>query len=176
MSVILDASSPEHPYTAAFDDNGTVYVSGALSVDTEGNPVGGRRESLNAAVETLRRRLGTVGLGLEHVVKAKNHVTDVTLRLEANELFIDSFSVRHPARTFVGVTALPDGSMVEIDTIARRPEPQAEETRASTCPTKVTPIARNHKKSKTCASTRCSGSSVWAATRPRGRCCTATGT
>lgn len=111
----------EHPYTAAFDDQGTVHVSGALSVDVTGTAVHGRREALDAALEVLRGRLRTVGLDLRHVVKTTYFVTDITLRDEANEHFVKAFAEPRPARSFVGVDALPYGASVEIEAIARRP-------------------------------------------------------
>lgn len=110
----------EHPYSEAFDDHGTVYVSGALSVDVNGKAVSGRAEALDAAMKTLRRRLGTVGLDLEHVVKTTYYVTDVSLRTEANEHYAATFASPRPARTFVEVSALPYGATVEIEAVARR--------------------------------------------------------
>ena len=112
--------SAEHPYSAAYDDGGTVYVSGALSVDAEGLAVSGRRPALDAAVAKLRSRLGTVGLDLPDVVKTTYFVTDVTLRDEANEQYCEIFAEPRPARSFVEVTRLPYDATVEIEAVARR--------------------------------------------------------
>lgn len=117
----------EHPYSPAFDDRGTVYVSGALSVDQAGRAVVGRREALDAALVKLCQRLGTVGLDAVHVVKLTYFVTDVTLRDEANQQFVDTFGATRPARSFVEVRALPYGCSVEIEAIARRPESREAE-------------------------------------------------
>ena len=114
-------SEAEHPYTEAYEIDGVVYVSGALSVDATGAVVGGRRDALDAALEKLRVRLGTVGLGLESVVKTTYFVTDVTLRDEANEQYLETFAVPRPARSFVEVNRLPYGASVEIEAVARRP-------------------------------------------------------
>lgn len=112
----------EHPYTAAYETtDGVVYVSGALSVDAAGVAVGGRREALDAALAKLVERLGTVGLGLEHVAKATYFVTDVSLRTEANAQFLDVFDAPRPARSFVEVSALPYGATVEVEAVAHRP-------------------------------------------------------
>ena len=113
----------EHPYTEAYDDGGVVYVSGALSVDPDGSVVGGRRPALDAALEKLRFRLGTVGLDLADVVKTTYFVTDVSLRDEANEQFVDAFAEPRPARSFVEVSRLPYGATVEIEAVARRGRP-----------------------------------------------------
>jgi 2-iminobutanoate/2-iminopropanoate deaminase len=112
--------SAEHPYSAAYDDHGIVYVSGALSVDAEGRAVPGRRPALEAAVAKLRQRLGTVGLDLPDVVKTTYFVTDVTLREEANVHYSEIFAEPRPARSFVEVSRLPYGATVEIEAVARR--------------------------------------------------------
>lgn len=110
----------EHPYSPAYDDNGVVYVSGALSVDREGRAVDGRRPALEAAVAKLRERLATVGLDLPDVVKTTYFVTDVTLRDEANVHYSEIFAEPRPARSFVEVSRLPYGATVEIEAVARR--------------------------------------------------------
>lgn len=114
------ATETAHPYSPAFDADGTVYVSGALSVDEQGVAVPGRRAALDAALANLTARLATVGLGLEHVVKTTYFATDVTLRDEANEQYAEVFTAPRPARSFVGVSALPYGATVEIEAVARR--------------------------------------------------------
>lgn len=113
-------SEAQHPYTEAYEIDGVVYVSGALSVDATGAVVGGRRDALDAALEKLRVRLGTVGLGLESVVKTTYFVTDVTLRDEANEQYLETFEAPRPARSFVEVSRLPYGASVEIEAVAQR--------------------------------------------------------
>lgn len=112
--------TPEHPYSEAFEHNGIIYVSGALSVDPEGVVVDGRHESLAAAMERLSYRLGTVGADLADVVKVTYFVTDVSLREEANAHFADTFAAPRPARSFVEVSALPYGASVEIEAVAHR--------------------------------------------------------
>jgi enamine deaminase RidA (YjgF/YER057c/UK114 family) len=113
------ATTAEHPYTAAYESQGVVYVSGALSVDPNGAVVRGRRRALDAALSKLAERLATVGLGLEDVVKTTYFVTDVTLRDEANAQYIAAFAEPRPARSFVEVSRLPYGATVEIEAVAR---------------------------------------------------------
>lgn len=111
-----------HPYSPALAAGGLVYVSGALSVDPDGVAVGGRIPALDAAMERLAERLGTVGAGLADVVKTTYFVTDITLRDEANEQFERVFSPPRPTRSFVGVAALPYGATVEIEAVALAPQ------------------------------------------------------
>jgi regulator of ribonuclease activity A len=109
----------DHPYRAAVVAGGLVHVSGALGVDAAGRAVPGRREALAAAMDRLAERLGTVGAGLDDLVKCTYYVTDVSLRAEANDQYRRLFPVDPPARTFVEVAALPYGASVEIDALAR---------------------------------------------------------
>ncbi|MGC5164686.1 RidA family protein [Rhodococcus sp. 105337] len=109
-----------HPYSPAFEKAGFGFVSGALSIDTDGVAVEGRREALQAAVDRLSERLATVHMTLEDVVKTTYFVTDVSLRDEANAHYETVFSEPRPARSFVQVAALPYGATVEIEAIAHK--------------------------------------------------------
>lgn len=108
----------DHPYAPAKRVVNHIFVSGALSVDRDYQPVQGRNEAMAAALERMRERLATAGGKLEDVVKLTYFVTDVTLREEANEQFREHFMASRPARSFVEASALPYGASVEIDAIA----------------------------------------------------------
>lgn len=120
MTSSISSTQPtvDHPYSPAVVAGGMVYVSGALSVDTAGRPVAGRRDALDAALARLAERLGTVGARIEDIVRATYYVTDISLRDEANEQYLEVFSQPRPARSFIGVASLPYGSTVEIEAVA----------------------------------------------------------
>jgi 2-iminobutanoate/2-iminopropanoate deaminase len=107
-----------HPYSPAFAVGELAFVSGALSVDPDGQAVGGRTEAIQAAVDRLTERLATVGMQLADVVKTTYFVTDISLRQEANAHYEEIFAEPRPARSFVEVAALPYGATVEIEAIA----------------------------------------------------------
>ncbi|MGP6174361.1 RidA family protein [Corynebacterium sp. A21] len=107
-----------HPYSPAKRVGNHIYVSGALSVDRDYQPVDGRREALDAALERMTERLATAGGELKDLVKLTYFVTDLSLREEANQQFLDHFLDARPARTFLEASALPYGASVEIDAIA----------------------------------------------------------
>lgn len=107
-----------HPYSPAYEIEGFGFVSGALSIDTDGIAVGGRTEAIEAAMERLTERLDTIGMTLSQVVKTTYFVTDVSLREEANKHYEKTFAEPRPARSFVEVSALPYGATVEIEAIA----------------------------------------------------------
>jgi enamine deaminase RidA (YjgF/YER057c/UK114 family) len=111
----------QHPYSLAFERDGIVYVSGAAAIDDDHNPILGDRECIEAAFDAVNRRLGEVGLGLEHVVKTTFFVTDISLRDEANRQYAERFpNEPRPARTFVEVSGIPYGARVALEAIAHR--------------------------------------------------------
>jgi enamine deaminase RidA (YjgF/YER057c/UK114 family) len=112
-------SDPQHPYSDAVVANGLVFVSGSLPLDADGAVVPGGRAAMDAAMEQLKQRMATVGVGLADVVKLTYFVTDMALRDLANEQFIELWSEPRPARTVVGVAELPRGVVVEIDAVAK---------------------------------------------------------
>lgn len=111
-------SNPQHPYSPAKRVGDHVYVSGALSVDKNYQPVEGEEAALQAALDRMSERLATVGAQLSDVVKLTYFVTDVAVRDKANEQFLVHFAEARPARTFVEVSGLPYGATIEIDAIA----------------------------------------------------------
>jgi enamine deaminase RidA (YjgF/YER057c/UK114 family) len=113
-------ATADHPYSLAYERDGIVYVSGAVGVDENHEPVLGDRECLDAAMDAVRRRLESLGLGLAAIAKASYFVTDVSLRDHANAQFVELFDNPRPARTFVEVAALPYGARVAIEAVAHR--------------------------------------------------------
>lgn len=109
-----------HPYSPAYAVAGFGFVSGALSVDPQGQAVEGRMAAIEAATERMTERLATIDMGLADVVKLTYFATDVTLRDEANEHFERTYAEPRPARSFVEVSGLPYGATVEIEATAYR--------------------------------------------------------
>lgn len=89
--------SNDHPYSPAKRVGNFIFVSGALSVDKDYQPVVGRKEAVDAALERMRERLATAGGELKDVVKLTYFVTDISLREECNEQFREHFleAARH---------------------------------------------------------------------------------
>lgn len=108
----------DHPYSEAVRRGAFVFASGSLPLDEQGGIVGGRRPALDAALRTLERRLASAGAGLDEVVSLTYFVTDISLRDEANDQFVEAFRDPRPARNFVGVADLPYEATVEITAIA----------------------------------------------------------
>lgn len=114
------STDPNHPYSDAVEAAGLVFVSGSLPFAKDRSIVPGGRAALDAAIDTMVARLATVGAALGDVVKLTYFVTDIRLRDVANEQFLDLWQAPRPARSVVGVSELPYGSVVEIDAVARK--------------------------------------------------------
>ena len=89
------------PYSQAIEDGGFVFTSGVLPID----PVTG---------EIYK------GCTLKNVVKTNVFLTDLTQFAEMNEVYASFFKENPPARSTIQVVALPKGSAVEIEAIAKK--------------------------------------------------------
>jgi 2-iminobutanoate/2-iminopropanoate deaminase len=111
------------PYSQAIDSDGFVFLSGQTPVDpATGKLVDG---DVGAQVEQSFRNLFNVlaaaGLGPDDVVKATVYLTNMSDFAKMNGAYERQFAAPYPARTTIGVAALPLGANVEIELIARRP-------------------------------------------------------
>ncbi|MDF1605863.1 Rid family detoxifying hydrolase [Nocardioides sp. YIM 152315] len=114
-----DAPSAVGPYVQAVAHAGLLYCSGALPID----PQSGDLDNENVAAEVARSlaNLAAVcaeaGTGLDRTVRTSIYTTRLDLFGEINAVYADHFPDRVPARTTIGVAALPLGAVVEIDAI-----------------------------------------------------------
>ena len=124
--MVAGAPSPVAPFSHAVESGGWCFVTGQMPTDPEDDarPLAPDIEGQTVRVmENLKIVLG----GLEHVLQARIYLT----RFEEdyarmNAVYASYFPAdRRPARTCIGVTALARGARVEIDLLARRPEPTA---------------------------------------------------
>ncbi len=126
--MIPGAPRPVAPFSHAVEADGWVFLTGQMPTapEEDGAPLpDGIEAQTRRVMENLRIVLKGLGLGLEHVVQARVYLTDFERDYAAmNEVYQTFFAEdRLPARTCVGVTALAVGALVEIDMMARRPEP-----------------------------------------------------
>lgn len=110
------------PYSHAVDADGLVFLSGQIPLDpATGKLVGGEIAAQTRRVfENIRAVLNAAGLGFEDVVKATIFTTDLARFGEINAVYGEYFAAWRPARSTVGVAALPLGAGVEIEVVARR--------------------------------------------------------
>ena len=117
-----NAPEPVGPYSQAIGSGGLVFVSGQIPLDPRsGRIVAGEIEDETRQVlANLRAVLEAAGTNLDRVVKTTVYLTDMALFPRVNAVYAEAFGVDPaPARATVEVRALPLGSRVEIDAIAR---------------------------------------------------------
>jgi len=112
------------PYSQAVDADPLVYLAGQTPIDpATGELVPGDVGAQTERVfDNLFAVLAAAGLTPDHVVKVNCYLTDLVNDFAAmNEVYGRRFTAPYPARTTVGVAALPKAAAVEIELIARRP-------------------------------------------------------
>ena len=73
------------------------------------------------AVENLKGQLASVGATLGDIAKTLCFLTDMDTFAEFNEAYVAGFDGARPARSTIGVAALPFGGNVEIEAWAYKP-------------------------------------------------------
>lgn len=119
---ISGAPAPVGPYSVAAEANGFVFLSGQVAFDPA---TGGRVDSSVAAeAEQVMKNIGSIleglGLGYDDVVKTTIFLTDIADFGAVNDVYGRCFATLPPARSTVGVAALPVGFNVEIEVVAAR--------------------------------------------------------
>ena len=99
----------------------TVYVSGQVSMDTEGKVVG--EGDIKLQTETVLEHVKTVleeaGGGMDDIVKVTVFITDMGLYDQIHEVRRRYFEEPYPASSMVEVSALIDPRLlIEIEAVA----------------------------------------------------------
>jgi 2-iminobutanoate/2-iminopropanoate deaminase len=109
------------PYTPVVRAGDWVIVSGQLGV-LDGKLVSGGVAAQTAqAVVNLKNQLATVGLTLHDVKKTLCFLTDMDTFTTFNDAYVKGFGGSRPARSTIGVAALPFRGAVEIEAWAFKP-------------------------------------------------------
>ena len=108
------------PYSQAIKANGFVFVSGQLSLrpgdkELSAGDIGSQTEQVFA---NLRAILEAAGTSFDRVVKTTVYLRNLGDFQEMNEVYRKYVGDLPPARATIEVSALPAGSLVEIDAIA----------------------------------------------------------
>jgi len=99
----------------------TIYVSGQVSMDTEGSVVGERDVKLQTetVLEHVKTVLEEAGGGMDDVVKVTVFITDMGFYDEIHEVRRRYFEEPYPASSMVEVSALIDPRLlIEIEAVA----------------------------------------------------------
>jgi reactive intermediate/imine deaminase len=107
------------PYSQAVRAGNTLWLSGQIPLD----PV--TKELVQGDIEVQARRvfdnikavLSAAGASFDGVVKTTIFLTDLANFAVVNKIMADYFREPYPARSTVGVAALPRGAQVEVECI-----------------------------------------------------------
>jgi len=110
------------PYSHAIDADGFIFLSGQTPLDPSTGLLveGGIQEQTKQCFVNLFNVLEACGLMPDDVQKVNVYLTDMSTFPQMNEVYAQQFSQPYPARTTIGVAALPLGAQVEIELIAKR--------------------------------------------------------
>jgi 2-iminobutanoate/2-iminopropanoate deaminase len=112
------------PYTHAVVSNGLVFCSGQVPLDPNTGKLveGSIGEQTKQCLENLSVVAAAAGAQLSDAVRMGIYVTDMGTFKDVNEAYGTYFESDPPARSTVGVAALPLGAQVEIDAVIALPD------------------------------------------------------
>ena len=112
---------PGAPYNQGVMVGNLLWVSGNIGQDPATQKVSA--DFATAARQSLRNIeaiLRAADLSLADVVKTNVYVTDVAKYEAFNAIYVEVMPKPLPARTFLGVAALPGGAQIEIEVVAAK--------------------------------------------------------
>jgi len=110
------------PYSHAMIEGDLVFCSGQVPLDpaTSELVTGDIAAQTNRILENLAAVLAAAGSGLDRVVKTTVFLTDIGDFAAMNDAYAKRFGDHRPARSTIGVAALPRGARIEIECVATR--------------------------------------------------------
>ncbi len=116
------------PYSQAIRFDGLLFTSGQLGLDPATGELvpGGIEAETRQVLTNIRNVLQSAGSDLKHVVKTTVFLKDMADFTKMNTVYAEFFTQAPPARSTIGVAALPKGGLVEIETIATIPDEKSK--------------------------------------------------
>lgn len=119
--VVVAGSFKAGPYSSAVWAGDLLYLSGQTPTTPEGKLVEGDISlQTEACFKKLFAILEAAGLGPDHVIKCNVFLVNMADFAAMNAVYQQQFKAPYPARTTIGVAALPLGAQIEIEMIAKR--------------------------------------------------------
>lgn len=110
------------PYSQAIAAGSLLFASGQVALDPASGELQGSdvQTQTRHALENLSAVLQAGGSSLADVVKTTVFLTDMGNFAAMNGVYAEFFTSDPPARSTIGVAALPKGALVEVEAIAIR--------------------------------------------------------
>ena len=116
----MSAPKPVGPYTPIVRAGDWLIVSGQVGTKDGALPDGVAAQTAQA-VANVQAQLATMGAALTDVAKTLCFLTDMASFETFNEAYVAGFGDHRPARSTIGVAALPIGAAIEIEAWAYKP-------------------------------------------------------
>ena len=112
------------PYSHAVISNGLVFLSGQTPTDPNTGSLieGSIGDQTRRCLDNLAIVAAAAGAQLADAVRCGIYVTDISTFKDVNEAYGAYFESDPPARSTIGVAALPLGAHVEIDMVLAVPD------------------------------------------------------
>ena len=109
--------APVGPFSAGIRYGDLLFISGQVALDpTTGKIISGDIDAQTEQVlSNLRTVLSACNRTLDDAVRVGVYLTDMSQFARMNAVYAKHFGQPFPARTTIGVAALPLGALVEID-------------------------------------------------------------
>ncbi len=110
------------PYSHAVQTGDLVFLSGQTPIDPKTGKLveGDVAAQAEQCFQNLFGVLAAAGLSSDDVVKVNVFITNMDNFAAMNAVYSRQFTPPYPARTTIGVAALPLGAQIEIEMIARK--------------------------------------------------------
>jgi 2-iminobutanoate/2-iminopropanoate deaminase len=120
----LGAPKAAGPYSHAMKSGGLVFCSGQTPVDPDSDELveGSVGEQATRCLQNLQVVCAAAGARLGDAVRIGVYVTDMATFGDVNEAYAAFFDDAPPARTTIGVAALPLGAHIEMDAVVALPD------------------------------------------------------
>jgi 2-iminobutanoate/2-iminopropanoate deaminase len=112
------------PYSHAVISNGLIFLSGQTPIDPATGQLveGSIGDQARRCLDNLAVVAAAAGAQLSDAVRVGIYVTDISTFKDVNEAYGAYFESDPPARSTIGVAALPLGAHVEIDMVLAVPD------------------------------------------------------
>ena len=116
-----ELAPPVGPFSQAIKVDGFLYFSGQVAQDPATGKVveGGIVAETERLFQNLSALLKAAGKSFDDVVRAGVFLANMSDFAAMNSIYATHFSQPFPARTTIGVAALPLGARVEIDLVVK---------------------------------------------------------
>ncbi|WP_302082211.1 Rid family detoxifying hydrolase [Salinibaculum rarum] len=109
-------------YSQATETDDVVFTAGQIPLTPEGDLLDGAAIDVQTeqALENVQAVLEAAGVGMSDVLKVTVYLDDIDDFDAMNDIYGTFFDEEPPARSAVGVDALPKGVGVEIEAVATK--------------------------------------------------------